>query len=245
MTRTGRDVRWAADRRVTAADGVVSFHCFSFGEHYDPDNVAFGPLQAVNDEHLAPGSGFAAHHHSDVEILTWVVNGSLLHEDSLGGRHVTTPGMVQRLSAGTGVEHSETAAVETRFVQMWVRPDRTGTSPDYAHAAVELSSAEPRYAVLASGGGPRQVQAALTLGRDGASLLAARLRPADSLRLPGADLAFLFVVSGEVELDLGEPLAAGDSVRLRSVSEVVLTGRAETAEILLWLFDEIHRRPVG
>ncbi len=233
------DVHRAADRPRTIGVGVTSRHCFSFGRHYDADNISFGPLLAVNDETLATGSGFGAHHHHDLEIVTWVVSGALVHEDSTGGRHVTEPGTVQRLSAGAGVDHSETAASATRLIQMWITPDETGATPSYEQRPVDLAAVEADHAVVASGPGARHDGAAVPLGRTGARLLASRLEPADVRRLPGAELVHLFLVRGEVQLETGEWLEAGDSARLRSAPDVTVTARSE-AEILVWLFGDVH-----
>ncbi|MDT3400046.1 pirin family protein, partial [Streptomyces sp. B1866] len=121
--------------RFTGGDGagVVTRHAFSFGRFYDPDNVRFGPLVACNEEQLAPGAGFDPHPHRDVELVTWVVEGELLHEDSAGHRTVVRPGDLQRLSAGCGVRHAERNAGSgpLRFVQMWLTPYEAGGEPAY------------------------------------------------------------------------------------------------------------------
>ena len=130
------DVRRAAERFTTRTDWLTSRHSFSFGPHYDPVNVGHAVLVAHNDDVVAVGAGYDTHPHSDTEIVTWVLEGSLVHRDTLGGSHVLGPGAVQLLSAGTGVLHSERndaagAARPTRFVQMWVRPDEPGLPPGY------------------------------------------------------------------------------------------------------------------
>jgi quercetin 2,3-dioxygenase len=247
MQGGGVDVHRGVDRPLTTADGVVSRHCFSFGRHYDPSNVAFGPLVAVNDETLEAGSGFASHRHADIEIVTWVASGTLVHEDSTGERHLTTPGMVQRLSAGAGVSHTETATAPTRFIQMWVTPDPNGGPADYARAEIDIEAMRSRYAVVASGGlgAGGVIEAAVTVRRAGASLLVARLGAGDTRSLPGADRVHLFVVVGELGLETGVAaqvrLNAGDSARIRSAPELVLTARI-SAEVLVWRFDDIHRQ---
>src|SRR5689334_8008817 len=113
------------------AAGNETWHAFSFGAHYDPDNVGFGLLSACNEEHLAPGAGFAEHPHRDVEIVTWVVEGVLEHRDSAGHFGIVRPGQAQRLSAGSGVRHTENNAEEgpLRFVQMWLHPQVLGGAP--------------------------------------------------------------------------------------------------------------------
>jgi redox-sensitive bicupin YhaK (pirin superfamily) len=240
----------AHDRFHTATDGVSTWHCFSFGDHYDPANVGVGPLVAVNDITLEPGAGFAPHRHQDTEIVTWVVSGVLLHEDSAGGRHLTRPGIVQRLSAGAGVTHSETApdaretpgqaaeseqapAAPTRFIQMWVLPDDAGGTASYDTGTVDLEALRSEYTVLAGAHGPAERSPAVTIRREGAVLAAARMRPGDVRTLPGGDLAHLFVVSGTVRLRSCEPLGLGDSATVVGAPAVELRCLA-AAEVLLW-----------
>ena len=126
------DVRRGAERFTTTGDGLTTRHSFSFGHHYDPANVRHGALVAHNDDLVAPGHGYDPHQHADLEIVTWVLDGSLVHEDSDGHRGVVQPGVVQRLGAGSGVRHSErndAEGRETRFVQMWLTPDEPGLPP--------------------------------------------------------------------------------------------------------------------
>lgn len=131
-------VRRAEDRFRTDdhTPGAVTFHSFSYGRHYDADNISFGPVMAINTEHLAPGAGYDEHHHSDVEIVTWVLEGTLEHRDSTGTHGLVRPGTLQRLSAGSGVSHTErnvSADEPLVFVQMMVRSDHDG-APRYADA---------------------------------------------------------------------------------------------------------------
>ncbi len=131
------EYRPGADRFVTRAEGRTTWHSFSFGAHYDPGNVGFARLVAHNDERLPPGTGYDDHPHADLEIVTWVLTGALRHTSTVGSG-VIGPGQVQRLSAGSGVVHSEVAdgPEETRFLQAWVRPDEPGLEPDYLSADV-------------------------------------------------------------------------------------------------------------
>jgi redox-sensitive bicupin YhaK (pirin superfamily) len=242
------------DRFRTSTGGVSTWHCFSFGDHYDPANLGLGPLLAVNDVTLETGAGFSTHRHRDTEIVTWVVSGALLHQDSQGGRHLTGPGVVQRLSAGAGIEHSETAPLPsprdagepghggsgaTRFVQMWVQPDRDGGPAAYDTGAVDAEALSSRFAVLASAADVASVPPAVTIRREGAVLVAARMTPGDLRTLPGGALAHLFVVTGTVRLSGSElflddaPLEAGDSASLTDVASVDLRCLG-TAEVLLW-----------
>ncbi len=141
------DVRRGGERFETTTDWLTSRHSFSFGQHYDPDNVGHAVLVAHNDDVVAPGHGYDLHPHADLEIVTWVLAGSLVHEDSHGHSGVLTPGVVQRLSAGSGVQHSERndapgAAEPTRFVQMWVRPDESGLTPSVRAVAGRRTGAD-------------------------------------------------------------------------------------------------------
>ena len=129
----------SADRFVTTTDDVTTRHSFSYGAHYDPDNIAFGPIIAINEEQVSPGAGYDAHHHADVEIVSWVLEGALSHEDTTGHRGIIEPGTAQRLSAGTGVQHAERNASRTeplRFVQMMLASEHVD-EPDYASVDVD------------------------------------------------------------------------------------------------------------
>ena len=133
------DVQRSADRYLTETDDVTTRHSFSYGAHYDPDNIAFGPIIAINEESVRPGAGYDAHHHADVEIVTWVLDGALAHEDTTGHRGIIEPGTAQRLSAGTGVQHAERNASRTeplRFVQMMLASEHVD-EPEYASVDVD------------------------------------------------------------------------------------------------------------
>src|SRR5580765_3132055 len=127
-------VHRAADRFHTVSDWSETWHSFSYGEHYDPGNVGFGSLLVHNDERLAAGQGYDDHRHTDAEIVTWVISGALHHRDSTGHEQVLTPGLIQLLSAGSGVVHAERVAASglVRFIQIWVRLDEFGAAPAYA-----------------------------------------------------------------------------------------------------------------
>lgn len=138
-------LRRAEDRfRTDAVDaGIVTFHSFSFGQHYDPERIGFGPLMAINEEHLAPGAGYDEHHHDGVEIVTWVLEGVLEHRDSTGTHGLIHPGVLQRLSAGSGVTHTEVNASSDAplvFLQMMLRSDHAG-APEYSQAQVAPTAA--------------------------------------------------------------------------------------------------------
>jgi quercetin 2,3-dioxygenase len=236
----------AADRFESVGDGVQTSHCFSFGEHYDPANTSFGPLVAFNDTVLRPGAGFASHRHAGVEIVTWVLDGTLHHEDSTGHRGDIRPGVVQRLSAGAGVVHTETSAPDpaaasdsgTRFVQMWLRPDGPGGSPDYAQAPVDPATLESGLVVVASGRPRDRGTPAVQIRCSGAALHVGRLTPGQPVQLPSAALVFAYVARGAVAMSTGRPLGAGDSARLTGAPEVGGLRALEPAEVLVWEMDE-------
>ena len=175
------EVRRGAERPVTRADGRETRYGFSFGAHYDPANTSFGLLVACNEDLLQPGAGYGPHPHRDLEIITWVLSGSLLHEDDAGGRSVLGAGAVQRMTAGRGVVHSEVAGPEpVHLVQTWLVPDTTGLEPGHEQADVVL---EPGRLVLLAG---PSAAAPVRLAQRDAVLHAAALRPGDEVALPDA-----------------------------------------------------------
>ncbi len=235
-------VRRSADRFVTSATGRETRHSFSFGDHYDPADTGHGLLLAHNDDRIAPGHGYPRHAHADVEILTWVLGGALRHEDSRGTGGLVTPGTLQRMGAGSGVEHAEwndtATGAETHFVQMWVQPREPGLSPAYDHAEVP----DGDHVVLASGlprGTGPALDAVVGIAADAALHL---LRPAASLpvALPDAPYLHVFVTRGRVLLEDAGVLETGDAVRLTGAGarrlevapDVAAAGAA--AEVLAW-----------
>ncbi len=229
------DVRRGGERFETTTDWLTSRHSFSFGQHYDPDNVGHAVLVALNEDVVAPGHGYDLHPHADLEIVTWVLAGSLVHEDSHGHSGVLTPGVVQRLSAGSGVQHSERndapgAAEPTRFVQMWVRPDESGLTPSFARSRVDVRG------VTALASGIPGLDAAVRLHTLGAALHVARLAPGESVVLPDAPRLHVFVARGSVDLEGAGRLAEGDAARFTAEGGPRVTGTAEapSSEVLTW-----------
>lgn len=229
------------DRAVTATDWLTSRHCFSFGDNYDPSNTHFGALLAVNDEVVAPGAGFDLHSHQESEIVTWVVSGTLVHRDSAGHSGVLYPGLVQRMSAGTGVEHSEhndawpdlagSGSEPVRYVQMWLMPDRHGLAPSYEQADVRERLAAGGLVPIASGDPGRNP--AISVANSGATLYAARLRSGETVEVPGCRFTHLFVVDGQVGIDEVGVLDPGDAVRGADTEPVSITAHTD-AEVLVW-----------
>ncbi len=218
MTYTQLALHRAGDRYPGGdpAAGIDTRHAFSFGPHYDPDNIRFGALIACNEERLAPGAGFEEHPHSHTEIVTWVVEGELTHRDSAGHETVVRPGGLQHLSAAAGVRHVERndGTVPLTFVQMWLAPREPGGEPSYAHVPGPAGTAS--HAVPAAG-----------------AVLHVR-RPAAGERtpLPDGDFLYVHVVRGRAELD-GRGLGPGDAARITGARGLELTA-TEPAEILAW-----------
>lgn len=222
-------------------------HSFSFGPHYDPGNLAFGALVCHNDDLVHPGGGYPDHPHSDLEIVTWVLAGALTHRDAAGRSGVIEPGRVQVMSAGTGVVHSETVepgAGPTRFVQAWVRPDSPGGDPSYSSEVVDPGAGWAPVASGAPGSG------ALPIGAAGATLWVASVDAGDSLVLPEARRAHLFVATGSLLVPgvatgriegAGDPAGSGPSVlgegdALRLTGEGLEVVAGAPGQLLLWTF---------
>ena len=241
----GVEVRRAADRFLTvaparpdAAEGwATTSHSFSFGEHYDPDNVGFGPLVALNDETVRAGAGYPAHVHRDVDIVTWVLSGVLVHSDtSHGDESVVTiePGDVQLLRAGDGVTHAEGAAEDgpVRFVQTWVRPDEPGGEPDWACGGAADRLLTATWVLAASGTDP---DALVALRSRGTSLWVTRLAAGDERTLPVAPRAYVLLGRGSVDVDGVGPLDEGDALQVTAPAPLVVHAR-EPSELLVWTF---------
>lgn len=225
-------LRRAADRGHVHHGWLDSRHTFSFGGYRDPDWMGFGTLRVLNEDRVAPGTGFGTHGHTDMEIVSWVLDGRLEHRDSMGQGSVLVPGDVQLLSAGAGVTHSEFNASATEplhFLQMWVLPRARGTAPRYEQRHVPPEARRGRLLTLAS---PDGADGTLTLGQD-ARLLTALLAPGETLRhaLAGAR-AWLQVASGRVALD-GVALEAGDGAGVTDQQALAIEGIAP-AEIVLF-----------
>ncbi|MGZ4436664.1 MAG: pirin family protein [Nocardioidaceae bacterium] len=228
------DVRRAADRFTTTADGRTTRHSFSFDRHYDPANVGHALLVAHNDDLVAPGHGYDPHPHRDTEIVTWVLAGILAHRDTEGHGGLVTPGDVQVLSAGSGVVHSERndapgAREPVRFVQMWLTPTEPGLPPSYAQADTSADLAGGDWVPLASG--LPGVAAAVPLHAD-AVLLVARPAAGAVLRLPEAPAVHLFVALGSVDVEGAGRLEEGDAARM--VDGGRLLTAPSGAELLAW-----------
>lgn len=206
-------------------------------------------LLVNNDDIVMPGRGFETHPHRDMEIVTWVLQGSLVHQDSEGNRGIIYPGLAQRMSAGTGILHSEKndswrvdggAAHDepVRFVQMWVLPDEGGIRPGYEQLEIADELLHGGLVTVASGMEQHTDVAAIQIKNRYAALHAARMKRADKVAVPDAPFVHVFVARGNVELEGVGPLGEGDAVRLTGVGGQTLTAR-DDAEVLVW---EMHAR---
>ncbi|GAB2750702.1 pirin family protein [Streptomyces bullii] len=213
------DVR-RADERYRGGEpaaGIETWHAFSFGPHYDPDNLRFGAVIACNEEHLAPGAGFDEHAHSHTEIVTWVVEGELTHRDSTGHESVVRPGDVQRLSAAAGVRHVERNDGPTplTFLQMWLAPRDPGGDPFY-EVVHGIADSTP-YA----------------LPEAGAMLHVRRLSAGQRTAVPDAAYVYLHVLRGQVRLG-GEELGPADAARITGAEDLEAVAAGSGAELLMW-----------
>jgi redox-sensitive bicupin YhaK (pirin superfamily) len=230
-----------AKRRLrTETSWLDSWHCFSFGRHYEPDNTHHGLLVASNDDTVTASTGFSERVHRDMEIVTWMVEGELEHRDSTGGAHGLRPGLLQRLSAGTGIRHSQmnpATWAPARYIEMWVPPDREGLEP-----AVEVTDVGDlldggALVPVVSGAGH---EGAVGLNQPQAVLWAGRLVPGETVMLPDAPHVHVFVALGGGLLDTGSLAGAGkvgggDSVRLTAAGSPSFTARQpDGAELLVW-----------
>jgi redox-sensitive bicupin YhaK (pirin superfamily) len=241
------DIRRAGDRAATKISWLDSKHSFSFSDHYDPANTHHGLLLVNNDDIVTPGAGFETHPHRDMEIVTWVLRGSLVHQDSTGHSGVIYPGLAQRMSAGRGILHSEkndswnltggeTHSEPVHFVQMWVVPDESGITPGYQQMEIDDELLRGKLITIASGMPEHRDETAISIQNRFAALHGARLQPGDSVELPQAPYLHLFVPRGEVALEGAGPLQEGDAVRLTATGGQRVTATTP-AEILVW---EMH-----
>jgi redox-sensitive bicupin YhaK (pirin superfamily) len=225
-------VRKAGERGHTDAGWLDSWHTFSFAEYHDPGHMGFRALRVINDDRVAPGAGFGTHPHRDMEIVSYVVSGALEHRDSLGTGSVIRPGDVQRMSAGTGIRHSEFNASRTEpvhFLQIWILPEKAGLAPGYEQKAFAAAERTDRLRLVADRHG---TDGALTVHQD-VRLYATTLSPGASVDLPLAAgrYGWLQVVEGSVSA-AGHSLGTGDGVAVAEEAGLVASSRSGAE--LLW-----------
>jgi quercetin 2,3-dioxygenase len=226
-------VRKAIDRGLTSIDWLKSRHTFSFGEYYDPKEQGFSDLRVINEDWVAPGAGFPTHSHRDMEIITYVVEGAVQHKDSMGNGSIIRPGDVQRMSAGTGVTHSEynpSKAEELHLLQIWILPDRRGHNPGYEQREIGDAEKPGCLRLIAS---PDGRDGSVSIHQD-ARLYAGIVesgKPIAVTLTPGRR-GYLQVVKGAVHVN-GVALEAGDGARITEESALQIAGREES-EVLLF-----------
>ncbi|WP_116115969.1 pirin family protein [Austwickia chelonae] len=244
----GVDLRRAADRFSSRYGWLDSKHSFSFGHHYDPMNTHHGLLLVSNDDIVAPGTGFETHPHRDMEIVTWVLSGSLVHQDSEGNNGIIYPGLAQRMSAGTGILHSEKNdswvygfsqarhAEPVRFIQMWVVPDTRGVEPGYEQLEISQRDLAGGLVTVATGMDKYANDSAIRIRNKYAAFHVAKLTTGQEIALPQAPYQHLFVADGAVDLEGSGRMSAGDAARMTVTGGQKVTALAPS-EILLW---EMH-----
>ena len=225
-------IRRSAERGHANHGWLDSYHSFSFADYYDPEHMGFGPLRVINEDRVKAGSGFGTHGHRDMEILSYVLEGALGHKDSMGNGSTIVPGDVQRMSAGTGVRHSEynhDKAATTHFLQIWIEPSVTGISPSYEQKHFRAEEKRGRLRLIASTDGD---EGSVSINQD-ARVYAGLLDGAEraTLALKNGRMGYVHVARGALTVN-GQRLAAGDALKTDS-PEIRLEG-GEQAEVLVF-----------
>jgi redox-sensitive bicupin YhaK (pirin superfamily) len=230
-----RQLTRSEDRMHSDLGWLNSRHSFSFGGHYDPERMGFGPLRVVNDDRVAPGGGFPSHSHKDMEIVSIVLDGQLEHKDSLGNGSVIEAGDIQYMGAGSGVVHSEFNPSKDKpvhFMQIWIEPNAQGLEPRYADQPI-LGGAENQWTLILS---PDGREGSMAIRQD-VELRTVQLTQENKISYTTAAKGrglWLFVIDGDVEVD-GEMLRAGDSLALSGLDSIDLIQAGEQpAKVMLF-----------
>lgn len=223
----------AKDRFHLESDWLSAYWLFSFDRYYDPNNMKFGPLRVFNHDWIKGGAGFPTHPHREMEIVTYVLEGELAHKDSTGGRGIIHAGEVQRMTAGTGIAHSELNASEkipVRLLQMWVLPEKEGLTPSYEQKQFTVEQRTGRLLPIAAGG---DTAGAVKVHQD-VTFYVSRLNPGDAVEheLKAGRRAFLYVIEGGVEVN-GEKLETGDQARITEAGRLAVSAGASSELILI------------
>lgn len=227
------EVRPSLERGHADHGWLKSAHTFSFANYYDPQWMGWGNLRVINEDRIAPGTGFGTHPHRDMEIVSYVISGALAHRDNMNNGASIVPGEVQRMSAGTGVTHSEFNHAEdetTHFLQIWIEPDEMGIQPSYEQKFFDNTNKQGQLSLLVSKDG---AQGSVKINAD-AKIYGSLLSDGDEVRLPFNPnrLAWVQVIKGTLRVNR-QSVQAGDGVKLAQVSEVHLHD-AKEAEILVF-----------
>jgi redox-sensitive bicupin YhaK (pirin superfamily) len=226
-------VRKAEERGHANHGWLDTYHTFSFADYYDPAHMGFGSLRVINEDRVQPGRGFGTHGHRDMEIITYVLDGALAHKDSMGNGSTIRPGDVQRMSAGTGVTHSEFNASErepVHLLQIWIEPAQRGIQPGYEQKRFEPDEKRGRLRLIASRDGR---EGSVTIHQD-ASVHAALIRGEERVvhAIPAGRRAYVHVARGRLTVN-GQALVAGDALGATGIREIVME-RGEDAEVLVF-----------
>jgi quercetin 2,3-dioxygenase len=226
-------LRRSSERGYADHGWLKSFHSFSFAGYYDPDHMGFGNLRVINEDRVEPGRGFGTHGHRDMEIISYVLSGELAHKDNMGNVKGIPPGDVQRMSAGTGVQHSEfnhAAGQSTHFLQIWIEPDATGIPPSYEQKTFSVEEKRGKLRLVASRDG---AQGSVTVNAD-ARLYAGLFdgKETASLKLDPKRKTYVHLVQGELEVN-GEKLGSGDAAMIEALDTLDLRN-ARKAEVLVF-----------
>jgi hypothetical protein len=227
------DIRRSAERGHAQHGWLDSFHSFSFADYHDPAHMGFGPLRVINEDRVQPGQGFGTHGHRDMEIISYVLEGGLAHRDSMGNGSVLRPGDVQRMSAGTGVRHSEFNASDrepVHFLQIWIEPSVRGVAPGYEEKHFDASAKRGKLRLIAS---PDGREGSVSIQQD-ANVYAALVDGAERVEFAqrAGRRTYVHVVRGALAVD-GQALVAGDAAKIVGESRIVLDGGRD-AEVLLF-----------
>ncbi|MEO7548877.1 MAG: pirin family protein [Ramlibacter sp.] len=226
-------VRKSQDRGHADHGWLKSFHSFSFANYFDPQHMGYGNLRVINEDRIAPGTGFGTHGHRDMEIISYVLEGNLAHKDTLGNVKGIPPGDVQRMSAGSGVQHSEfnhAADQTTHFLQIWIEPNVTGIAPGYEQKTFAEGDKRGQLRLVAS---PDGADGSVRMHAD-ARIRAGLFDGTEAFNLPldPSRKAYVHLVRGELEAN-GQPLKAGDAAMLEDEAALTL-GHGRDAEVLVF-----------
>ena len=227
-------IRKSMDRGHANLGWLNSRHTFSFADYHDPKFMGFRSLRVINEDRIQGGTGFARHPHHDMEIISYVVNGALEHEDSMGNKTVIRPGEVQRMSAGTGITHSEynhSKSSETHFLQIWISPRQQGLAPGYGQQEIESKLAAAKFILAVSSDGRND---SIEIGQD-ADLYVGRLKASENLifKIRSGRHVWIQLIRGSLSVNGDTSLSGGDGLAVSDESQLQITAQ-DSAEFLLF-----------